>query len=186
MRVLLLLSLLMVCTGVSADIRQELQSLTEHLVIDGGGQLPSGGQIYLPVIIEDCYARQEYQPAWRDSDQAQRMLDSLRDSYAEGLSPDDYYYGELMALWSLRGQQWPERDRARGRFDVMLTDGALLHIQHVARGKVDPRQLDPTFNYVQLDFNMHTIAGELQQAIAEDTIEDIVARLRPRWPFTTR
>ncbi|AQA17582.1 hypothetical protein BST95_04370 [Halioglobus japonicus] len=70
----------MVCTGASADIRQELQSLTEHLVIDGGGQLPSGGQIYLPVIIEDFYARQEYQPAWRDSDQAQRMLDLLRDS----------------------------------------------------------------------------------------------------------
>ncbi|WP_170287468.1 L,D-transpeptidase family protein [Halioglobus maricola] len=183
MRILILLSLLMVSLTAKADLRGELQSLTEHLVVDGGSQLPSGGRVHLPVIVEDFYSRQDYQAAWQDRQQAQRMLDLLRGSFDDGLSPDDYHYSELMALWSLRNDEWPEKDRARARFDVLLTDGILLYIQHMAKGKVDPRLLDPTFNYAQLDFDIHTISGQLQQAIAEDSIDEILERLRPAMPF---
>ena len=166
-----------------ADLPYELQAITEHLVLDGEGHLPSGGVVYQPAIVEAFYFELEYQPAWQSREQAARVLDLLRESYADGLDPEDYHYSELMALWSKRDIDWPERDRSRARFDVLLTDGTLLYIRHLLQGKVNPRQMDPNFNYTRIDFEPERVSANLRKAIAEQKIASIVEQARPDQTF---
>ena len=182
-RILALCLLLTAVLPARADLRYELQTLAEHLVLDSEGHLPSGGQVYQPAIVEEFYHELDYQPAWRDRDQAERVLDFLKASYLEGLNPEDYHYSELMALWALRDDEWPDRDRSRARFDVLLTDGILLFLRHLGEGKVDPRRLDPTFNYTRLDFEPRRVSANLRLAITDDEIGEIIDRLRPPQAF---
>jgi murein L,D-transpeptidase YcbB/YkuD len=166
-----------------ADIQHELLDISESLLLDGQGHLPDGSVIYQPAIIEDFYADGQYQPAWKDAKQAQQVLELLRDSALDGLDPEDYHYAELMALWSRRGQAIEQRDRARARFDVMLTDGFLLYVRHLLEGKVDPRLIDPTYNYGRRDFEPQQVADKLRRVINERRVSEIVEQARPDSPF---
>lgn len=179
----LLLAVIAWAAPVWADLQYELQAITEQLVLDGQGHLPSGGVVYQPAIVEEFYFELGYQPAWKDRAQAADVLALLKASWEEGLNPEDYHYSELMALWSRRDQDWPERDRSRARFDVLLTDGVLLYIRHLLEGKADPRQLDPNFNYARMDFEPKRVSVNLRKAIDENTLSAIVERARPSQPF---
>lgn len=171
------------CAPAWAALQDELQALTEHLLAEGEGQLPAGGRIHQPAIVEAFYAELDYQPAWRDRDQAARVLEILKDSFAEGLEPEDYHYSELMSLWRDRDALMQDYDRRRARFDVLLTDGILLYIRHLLEGKVDPRTLDPSYNYSRIDFKPADVSARLRSAIADNRIPQIVEQVRPSQPF---
>ncbi|MEH6607860.1 MAG: L,D-transpeptidase family protein [Halioglobus sp.] len=169
--------------SVRADIQFELINITESLLLDGAGQLPGGGTIYQPELIEDFYADNQYQPAWQDPVQVEQVLKLLAGSVEDGLNPDDYHYSDLMALWEIRDQLAEQRDRARARFDLLLTDGIVLYVRHLLEGKVDPKLLDPTFNYARRDFDPQRVANNLRTLIAEDRIVEVVEQARPAFPF---
>ena len=179
----LLLALLLVASPSWADLRNELQAITEHLLLDGQGHMPSGGIIYQPSIVEAFYAELDFQPAWQDRDQTSRALELLADSGRDGLDPADYHHPELMSLWAQRDLDWPERDRARARFDVLLTDGVILYVRHLLEGKSDPKQFDPSFNYQRIDFEPERVSAGLRKAIAEDSLADVIDRSRPSSSF---
>ncbi len=181
--ILLLLSPWPAQADLGQGLRQELRLLTEHLLHDEGGQLPAGGRVHQPGFIDSYYAESGYQPAWQDRDQVQRVLTLLGAAWEEGLSPDDYHYGTLRALWDEQGAVWEDRDRQRARFDVLLTDGLVLFIRHLLQGKVNPRQMDPSFNYQRLDFEPERVAANLRRAIEEKSIVDIVEASRPQQDF---
>ncbi len=183
LRTTMLLAALIWAAPSQADLQYELQTITEQLVLDAGGHLPSGGMVYQPAIVEEFYFDLAYQPAWQDRDQVAQVLAILKDSYSDGLDPQDYHYSQLMALWSQRDIDWPERDRSRARFDVLLTDGALLYIRHLLQGKADPKQLDPHFNYTRLDFEPKRISARLREAIADGSIVSIFEQARPAQTF---
>jgi hypothetical protein len=102
------------------------------------------------------------------------------------LNPEDYHSGELHSLWSMRGNKLPDRDRLRARFDVLMTDGLVLYIRHLLEGKTDPRQLSPSFNYEQLDFDAAVVSAALQDAISKNGIAAVVEGARPEQNFTDR
>jgi L,D-transpeptidase YcbB len=178
----LLLSLL-AALPAQADLQDELRMITEHLLLDGGGHLPSGGVVYQPEIIEEYYFDSDYQPAWSDRVQVARVLDILAASELEGLNPNDYHYGTLRSMWDRQAQSWENPDRRRARFDVLLTDGVILYIRHLLQGKVDPKQMDGAFNYARLDFDPKQVSANLRRAIASDTIADIMQQAMPEQNF---
>lgn len=166
-----------------ADLQQELMQVTEHLLMDGAGQLPAGGVVNQPEIIADFYAGNDYQPAWQDREQVRGILDLLGAAAADGLNPADYHYPTLQTLWQRQYEAWENRDRLRARFDVLLSDGLILFIRHLLQGKVDPKQLDPAFNYDRLDFEPGRVSDSLRTAIATGSVFDLVERARPRQNF---
>ncbi len=165
-----------------ADLSYELQAITEQLILDGAGHLPSGGRVYQPAFVEGFYSELEYQPAWRDAGQVVEMLELLKASESDGLDPADYHYPELSSLWTAQGG-WPALDRSRARFDVLLTDGILLYVRHLLEGKADPRQFDPSFNYARIDFQPSRVSASLRKAIAEDRIASVIREARPSQVF---
>ena len=69
----------------------------------------------------------------------------VRAADTQGLSPADYLVGELPALPALVG---PHRQRAHRR-DLELTEALLRYAYHNRFGKVDPHELDPSWNYAR-------------------------------------
>ena len=105
------------------------------------------------------------------------MLALLAGSVEDGLNPDDYHYSDVMALWEMRDQLAEQRDRARARFDLLLTDGIVLYVRHLLEGKVNPKLLDSTFNYSRRDVDPQRVANNLRTLIAEDRIAEIARSL---------
>lgn len=179
----LALCCLLVSPWARADLQGELLATVEHLFLDGDGQLSDGGTIYQPALIAKIYANGDYQPTWKDRDQAEEVLAILKGSHLDGLSPGDYHYGELMALWEERDTVFEDLDRRRARFDVLLTDGLLLYVRHLYEGKADPQQLDPSFNYSRRDFDPEEVAVNLRNTIAESSVHQVVDSARPDSAF---
>ena len=187
---LLLLSLTTIpvaATGTAAGTSEELQSqllrISEHLMHDGEGQLSDGGTVYQPALIAKIYSDNGYRPVWPDRARGKEALSIIGDSQLDGLNPLDYHYDELNSMWQRRNEVWEDRNRIRARFDVLLTDGFLLYARHLLEGKVDPRQLDPSFNYGRRDFVPEQISERLRRAVAENRLAQTIAEIRPSTAF---
>lgn len=166
-----------------ANVEEALRNITEHLILDGDGQLPTGGVVYQPAIIEAFYSDDNYQPVWVDREQAVRVLEVLAGAAEDGLNPEDYHYTSLKAMLDQSDVNWATGGRSRALFDILLSDGVILYIRHLSQGKVDPRQMDPSFNYSRLEFNPANISTALRTAVSEDTIDDIMEQARPQQGF---
>lgn len=176
--------LLAIYSGMSqANVEEALRNITEHLILDGDGQLPTGGVVYQPAIIEAFYSDDNYQPVWVDREQAVRVLEVLAGAAEDGLDPEDYHYTSLKAMLDQSDVNWATGGRSRALFDILLSDGVILYIRHLSQGKVDPRQMDPSFNYSRLEFNPTDISTALRTAVSEDTIDDIMEQARPQQGF---
>jgi murein L,D-transpeptidase YcbB/YkuD len=176
--------LLAIYSGMSqANVEEALRNITEHLIMDGDGQLPTGGVVYQPAIIEAFYSDDNYQPVWVDREQAVRVLEVLAGAAEDGLDPEDYHYTSLKAMLDQSDVNWAAGGRSRALFDILLSDGVILYIRHLSQGKVDPRQMDPSFNYSRLEFNPADISTALRTAVSEDTIDDIMEQARPQQGF---
>ena len=176
--------LLGIYSGMSqAKVEEALRNITEHLILDGDGQLPTGGVVYQPAIIEAFYSDDNYQPVWVDREQAVRVLEVLAGAAEDGLNPEDYHYTSLKAMLDQSDVNWATGGRSRALFDILLSDGVILYIRHLSQGKVDPRQMDPSFNYSRLEFNPANISTALRTAVSEDTIDDIMEQARPQQGF---
>lgn len=176
--------LLAIYSGMSqANVEEALRNITEHLIMDGDGQLPTGGVVYQPAIIEAFYSDDNYQPVWVDREQAVRVLEVLAGAAEDGLDPEDYHYTSLKAMLDQSDVNWAAGGRSRALFDILLSDGVILYIRHLSQGKVDPRQMDPSFNYSRLEFNPTNISTALRTAVSEDTIDDIMEQARPQQGF---
>ncbi len=176
-------SLVSLSAPVVADTAAEIFSLTEHSRLDGSGNLPEGGQILQPQIIEAFYIPDQYAPAWRNATQVAEVLELLADSYLDGLTPADYHHAELVRLWQGNPDLLRHNDRLRARFDVLLSDGVLLYARHLIEGKVDPAAMSGTFNYARPGLEAERAATGLRAAIAENRVAAALDELRPQLPF---
>ena len=171
------------CGVAQANVEESLRNITEHLILDGDGQLPTGGVVYQPAIIEEFYSENNYQPVWIDREQAVRVLGILAGAAEDGLNPEDYHYATLKTMLDKSDVSWTTGNRSSALFDVLLSDGVILYIRHLSQGKVDPRLMDPSFNYSRLEFEPTKVSTALRRAVSEDTIEDIMEEVRPQQRF---
>ena len=121
----------------SDDVQHRLDQLTTT-----GADAPV--QFAAPEVLLRFYQHRDFALAWDDA-RAQTFLEILRNADSQGLSPADYLVGELPtlpALSSLNGN-------ARIDADAELTEAFLRYAYHNRFGKVDPRALDPSWNYAR-------------------------------------
>ncbi len=175
--------LFLVSANVHATLEEQLRLITEHIVLDGEGNLPSGGIVYQPAIIEEFYSESNYQPLWKDREQAVRVLDILAEADRDGLNPEDYHYSTLRKILDTDETAWADKNRVRAVFDALLSDAVILYIRHMSQGKVDPQEMDPSFNYSRLTFEPKRVSMALREAVAEDRIDQIMEDARPTQKF---
>lgn len=165
--------------SLRADIRQHVEVLAKQtqrpaLVVSG---------MTIAQGVAEFYRRRDFAPAWDDDKRVGQLLDALADLRYDGLNPQDY------GLDKLRAQHRQRRNLNAGEladFDVLATHAYLLSLVHLYRGKVDPGQLDPRWN-----FDAHTLDPQQGMQVAIDAVagNDIGTafdRARPQQPIYPR
>ncbi len=186
LRILLLLSGLLLALPGQAEVSRALLDIHERLYLeqDGGAIFPDA-TVYEPTLVEAFYESRDFQPAWTDAEYAREMLQLLKSSEDEGLNPEDYHYGELLALREEYRKLWSDKDYLRAKAEVLLTDGILLYAKHLLQGKVDPRTLDSSWNYARRDVDPPAVARSLANPIATRQVAQVLEGLKVDTGFYT-
>ena len=121
----------------SDDVQHRLDQLTTT-----GADAPV--QFAAPEVLLRFYQHRDFALAWDDA-RAAALLTILRDAQTQGLAPSDYLVGDLATLPKLSSLD----GNARIDADAELTEAFLRYAYHNRFGKVDPRALDPTWNYAR-------------------------------------
>src|SRR5262249_7450243 len=95
----------------------------------------------LPILYEEA----GYAPFWT-AERLDTLLALLRESSEDGLRPEDYHLTELTRLAPVFGSAGADA-LSRAQADVLATDGFFLLLYHLYLGKVDPKTLDPKWNF---------------------------------------
>jgi len=142
--------------SASADVSGELLRITENIyLVDSNEGAPGLDQLAEPEFVLEVYELTRQQPLW-DSQTAEQALALLKQSRAEGLNPSDYHVG---AIEQLAGPQPALSLQQLALRDFLLTDGVLHYARHLVEGKLEPRTLDPSWNYTRRDYSAVEVAS---------------------------
>lgn len=147
----------------------------------GGGPLPRP-EAALGKALADFYAQRQYAAAWSDETNVRQLLAGLASVDADGLLPEDYHLTELRML----AEALKEPDlspAARAEFEVVATSAYITALVQLARGKVDPYRLDPTWNFDPAAIDPQQGMSMLQTSIEERTVDQAFAMARPQNPL---
>ncbi|HEX6549514.1 MAG TPA: L,D-transpeptidase family protein [Gammaproteobacteria bacterium] len=113
-------------------------------------QFSGGETLRLPVPLAGFYAARHDAPGWvADAGPlpaAQQMLEAIRRSRDDGLSPTDYHFHALNGLLDSLHEEGlpPEARRQRlAALELLLSDAFLLLDLHAANGRVNPADMTP-------------------------------------------
>jgi len=140
------------------------------------GEMLVVGDVTLAKAVTQFYEQQQFNLIW-NLDRVQQLLNALSALVQDGLDPEDYHYAELLragvALESMPAAQ-------RIDFDLLATDAYLRALIHLFRGKVDPRRVDPRWNFAISDIASSRALQVISAAVSENRVEDAFAKARPR------
>lgn len=156
--------------ATAALLRQRLRQLqtTGNLTID---DVPIVSRIALPRL----YAANAYRLFWTP-DRVDALVGLVRDSARDGLDPADYH------LAALAGRPPPaaEDPEIRTNTDLLATDAFVMLLAHLYLGKVDPKSLDPHWNFDLRPIEEHDAVAFMTEAMTKGRLAEAVAEARPR------
>jgi murein L,D-transpeptidase YcbB/YkuD len=146
-----------------------------------GGILPRQDAA-LGKALADFYMQRRYTPAWSDEANVRQLLAGLASVEADGLLPEDYHLAELKALADApdRANGSPQQ---KAEFEIAATGAYVTALVQLARGKVDPVRLDPTWNFDAAAIDPQQGMSMLQTSIDERSVDQAFAMARPQNPL---
>jgi murein L,D-transpeptidase YcbB/YkuD len=154
------------------------------------GQLLNGAEVTVgsasiasTAVLPAFYERRDYRPAWTDPANVAALLDAIRDSAGDGLTPADYHLAALEALRSA-----PPGDQRDADFDLLATDAVVRLGYHLRFGKTDMTRIDPHWNF-RRDYEAVLFVAPVatvQQALDQQRVREILDLLRPAHPLYAR
>ena len=114
------------------SLRQRIEQLRA-----GGEMLIDGERLAAPALIAQFYEQRAFRPAWTAA-RARELLPLVESMREDGLDPGDYH------LAALRAGVEGEADR-----ELLYTDTVIRLAYTFYFGKLDPRELDPAWNFAR-------------------------------------
>ena len=146
-----------------------------------GGPLPRQDAA-LGKAVADFYAQRHYTAAWSDETNVRQLLAGLASVEGDGLLPEDYQLSQLKA--TVEAPDWADASpQRRAEFEVTATGAYITALVQLARGKVDPVRLDPTWNFDPTAIDPQEGMTLLQTSIDERSIDQAFATARPQNPL---
>lgn len=125
--------------------------------------------------LQTFYRSRAYQPLWQDEASVTALVDAMASLDTDGLRVDDYLPDDPVA----RQAALVEDDLdARARFELETSHGLLLAMQHLARGKTDPRRMEEDWS-IPLSRYMPDWA-ELSRALDAGDVAAALDQARPQ------
>jgi murein L,D-transpeptidase YcbB/YkuD len=132
--------------------------------------------------VSDFYAQRHFTAAWANPANVQQLLSGLASLDSDGLLPADYDLPALQATTT--AADWATASpQQRADFDVAATGAYITALVQLARGKVDPVRLDPTWNFDPAALDPQQGMSMLQTSIDEGSVDQAFAMARPQNPL---
>ncbi|MET0618175.1 MAG: peptidoglycan-binding protein, partial [Luteibacter sp.] len=165
-------------------VAQAIYARLQQMTPIQGGPLPRQDAA-LGKALSDFYMQRHYRAAWSDPDNVRQLLAGLASVDADGLLPEDYHLGELKAMVEApdRVGDSPEQ---KASFEIAASGAYITALVQLARGKVDPVRLDPTWNFDPAAIDPQQGMSMLQTSIDERSVEHAFAMARPQNPLYAR
>jgi murein L,D-transpeptidase YcbB/YkuD len=160
-----------------------LQSRVERLR-EGIGVTVSGVPLLARDALPSFYAQRQYRLAWTDPARLAALLQAIRASADDGLTPADYLLGPLEHL-SPAATDPRAAAILRADLDLLATEALVRLVSSLRYGKVDPATLDSARNAPRAGA-VDLPPPILESLMASDTLAGAVAALAPRNPLYLR
>lgn len=135
-------------------------------------QLITAEEQHLP--IAEFYQLRDGQPVWQAVLTVESLVAALNGLESDGLVPMDYHADTLLNEFH-RSQALGVS--AQAAFDIKATQSLLLALDHVERGKVDPRDVEPHWDAPRPARGYSLL--RVVHAIEDNKLEDAIALARP-------
>lgn len=139
----------------------------------------AGGSIASRNVISEIYEARAFAPAWRSVAQVDSLLEVIDESYLEGLDPADYHAAAVRAARDAFRDVDMLAPAERAAVDILLTDSVIRLGYHLRFGKVDPVELEPTWN-LSRELLGQDAATAIQAAIDAPSMREFADRVIPR------
>lgn len=162
-------------------IAQAIYARLQQMTPLQGGPLPRQDAA-LGKAVADFYAQRHYAAAWADDVNVRQLLTGLGSVEGDGLLPEDYQLSQLKT--TVEAPDWASASpQRRAEFEVTATGAYITALVQLARGKVDPVRLDPTWNFDPTAIDPQEGMALLQTSIDERSIDQAFATARPQNPL---
>ena len=158
--------------GVAEALRELLEQLQTAGNLEVGNE-PLVSRNALPAIYEEGGDRAFWTP-----ERLTILLELVRQSEEDGLRPQDYHLAALTRV--APGLANSASDAVtRAQVDLLATDAFYLLLYHLYIGKVDPKSLDPTWNFDPRPLRDPGGIGFVLDALKSGRLREAVAQVRP-------
>jgi murein L,D-transpeptidase YcbB/YkuD len=130
-------------------------------------------------LLAAFYEQREFEPAWTGIERLESLIELAEETRIDGLDPGDYHLADLYKVREMMGSGAPMSTQQRAAADIGMTDALIRLGYHQRFGKVDPHDLDPTWNFSR-ELNGRNPVEFLEQATSAPSLRDFADELFPR------
>ena len=133
-------------------------------------------------LLAEVYERRGFEPAWSGLHRLESLIELVRATAADGLDPEDYHLSGLERVRDrlVNGRELNAVERAA--LDIAMTDSLIRLGYHQRFGKVNPHELDPTWNFSR-ELRGRDPATVIQGAIDAPSLTEFRDSVFPRVPL---
>jgi len=127
--------------------------------------------------LHTFYRLRDYAPAWTTPSRRTALRRALTEVTADGLDPDDYLSPPLRTAWAGNPSGFdPDTE-------LLASRAALTALSHLLNGKVDPRALNPDWNFHARQIDTEAELRGLSEAIEQGRLIELFAQAHPPHPL---
>ncbi len=140
------------------------QALTQQLTAFEAHRLP----------IAEFYHLRDGEPAWQAVEAVEALVAALNGLANDGLVPNDYHADSLLNEFQ---QSQAGGETTQALFDINATQSLLLALDHLERGKVNPRDIEPNWTAPRPERRYSLL--RLVHAVEDRDLDSAIALARP-------
>lgn len=145
---LLAMALALSVSAVASTLVEATLAERVRLLDTAEGASIDGSVIVAREFIAAFYTRREFAPVWTDPRSRGELLTAIDASTTDGLNPADFHRAAV-ARHARLASEAADGPRSVAARDILLTDALARLLHQLYFGKVDPRSLDPNWNFAR-------------------------------------
>jgi murein L,D-transpeptidase YcbB/YkuD len=158
-----------------SDVSEAIRVEIEQLRI-GGVDIAAGN------LLADVYERRNFAPNWSSREEISELIAAIKRTEKDGLDPADYHLEKAELVYEELGAGRLSSAREQAALDVMLTDSLFRLGYHQRFGKVNPENLDKSWNF-RRELDDRSPAVVMQEAMDAPSLLEFLDELTPRGPI---
>jgi len=180
-RPLPLLAALLLIPGLAAPDTRVSDTIQARVadIRDGIDVAINETRITTDIVLPALYAKRGYKPVWSNPASVQQLISAIEQVDRDGLDPADYNLVTLRLLLERNNETGDANPERTANLDLLLTDSLIRLGYDLSFGKVDPEDLDSSWNMTRYIEDLDTRLQK-DDAIEKGRVDALLQSLTPQ------